>query len=123
MNQDSKILKSQTVKFLSPTPIASSPVPLPYPRNILCSYLMKGVETPCVLRRVRLCDPMDYSPPGSSVQEIFQARILQHVIISCSRGIIPIQRSNPLLLCLLHWQVDSLPLHHLGSHTSVYMHT
>ena len=46
MNQDSKILKSQTVKFLSPTPIASSPVPLPYPRNILCSYLMKGVKTP-----------------------------------------------------------------------------
>ena len=23
-----------------------------------------------------LCDPMDYSPPGSSVHEIFQARIL-----------------------------------------------
>ena len=25
------------------------------------------------------------------------------------------QGSNPCLLCLLHWQVDSLPLYHLGS--------
>ena len=24
-------------------------------------------------------------------------------------------QENPHLLCLLHWQVDSLPLHHLGS--------
>ena len=27
--------------------------------------------------RVRLCDPMDCSPPGSSVQGIFQARVLE----------------------------------------------
>ena len=27
----------------------------------------------------------------------------------------PTQRSNPSLLCLLHWQADSLPLCHLGS--------
>ena len=34
-----------------------------------------------------LCDPMDCSPPGSwSVQEIFQARILEWVAISFSRG-------------------------------------
>ena len=33
-----------------------------------------------------LCDPMDCSPPGSSVHEIFQARILQWVAISYSRG-------------------------------------
>ena len=31
-------------------------------------------------------DPMDYSPPGSSVQGILQARILQWVAISFSRG-------------------------------------
>ena len=29
---------------------------------------------------------MDYSPPGSSVSEIFQARILEQVIISYSKG-------------------------------------
>ena len=32
------------------------------------------------------CDPMDCSPPGSSVHEIFQARILEWVAISFSRG-------------------------------------
>ena len=31
------------------------------------------------------------------------------------QGIIPTQESNPCLLRLLHWQVDSLPLSHLGS--------
>ena len=33
-----------------------------------------------------LCNPMDCSPPGFSVYEIFQARILEWVAISFSRG-------------------------------------
>ena len=33
-----------------------------------------------------LCDPMDCSPPGSSVHGIFQARILEWVAIPFSRG-------------------------------------
>ena len=33
-----------------------------------------------------LCNPMDCSPPGSSVHGIFQARILEWVAISFSRG-------------------------------------
>ena len=33
-----------------------------------------------------LCDPMDCSPPDFSVHEIFQARILEWVAISFSRG-------------------------------------
>ena len=33
-----------------------------------------------------LCDPMDCSLPGSSVHRIFQARILEWVAISSSRG-------------------------------------
>ena len=33
-----------------------------------------------------LCDTMDCSPPGSSVHEIFQARILEWITISFSRG-------------------------------------
>ena len=33
-----------------------------------------------------LCDPMDCSPPGSSVHGILQAGILEWVAISCSRG-------------------------------------
>ena len=33
-----------------------------------------------------LWDPMDSSPPGSYVHEIFQIRILEQVAISFSRG-------------------------------------
>ena len=33
-----------------------------------------------------LCDPMDCSPPGSSAHGILQARILEWVVISFSRG-------------------------------------
>ena len=32
-----------------------------------------------------LCDPMDCTPPGTSVHEIFQARILEWVAISFFR--------------------------------------
>ena len=35
---------------------------------------------------LNLCDPIDCSPPGSSVHGIFQARILEWVDISYSRG-------------------------------------
>ena len=38
------------------------------------------------LWRVRLCDPMDYSPPGSSIHGTFQARVPEWVAISFSRG-------------------------------------
>ena len=38
------------------------------------------------LSHVRLCDPMDCSLPGSSVHGILQARILEWVAISFSRG-------------------------------------
>ena len=34
-----------------------------------------------------LCDLMDYSPPGSSVQRIFQAGILERVAVPFSRGL------------------------------------
>ena len=40
----------------------------------------------CVLSCVWLCSPGDWSPPGSSVLGISQARILDWVAIYCSRG-------------------------------------
>ena len=52
-----------------------------------------------------LWDPMDCSPPGSSVHGISQARILEWVAISDSRGIFPTQGWNS---CLLHWQAGYL---------------
>ena len=64
----------------------------------------------CTLSHVRaLCDPIDWSPLGSSVPEIFQARILEWGAISYSKGIFLTQGLNLRLLCFLHWQVGSLP--------------
>ena len=56
-----------------------------------------------------LCNPMDCSPEGSSVHPISQARILKWVAMPSLRG------SNPCPSGLLHWQMGSLPLSHLGS--------
>ena len=54
-----------------------------------------------------LCNPMDYSPPGSSVHGLLQARILEWVAMSFSRdipdpGIFLTQGLNLCLLRLLH---------------------
>ena len=59
----------------------------------------------CVSPSVALCDPMDCSPPGSSVHGISQARTLEWFAISFSR-IFPNQGWN---LALPHCREDSLP--------------
>ena len=48
----------------------------------ICSFLFKVKS----LSHVRLCDPVDCSLPGSSVHGIFQARVLEWVASSFSRG-------------------------------------
>ena len=65
----------------------------------------------CMLNHVQLCDSMDWSPWGSSVCGIpgKNTRVGCHSLL---QGTFPTQRSNPHLLCPLHWQVDSLPLRH-----------
>ena len=54
-----------------------------------------------------LCDPMDCRPPGSTVHGISQARILEWVTISSSRGIFPTQGLNCVFCIsrriLYHW--------------------
>ena len=59
----------------------------------------------CVCLVPQLCltlwDPMDCSPPGTSVHGISQVRILEWVAISFSRGTFLTQGSNPCLLHLL----------------------
>ena len=61
-----------------------------------------------------LCKPTDCSPPDSSVHGILQARILEWVPISFSKGSSQ-SRDQNCLLYLLHWQACSLPLAPLGS--------
>ena len=63
---------------------------------VLCAKSLQSFLT--------LCNPTDCSLPSSSVHWLLQARILEWVAISFSRG------SNPCLLCLLHCQAGSVPL-------------
>ena len=53
---------------------------------------------------------MDYSPKGSSVHGILQARIQEWVAMPSFRGSSWPRYRNPHLSCLLHWQAGSLPL-------------
>ena len=66
-----------------------------------CSWVTKSCLT--------LCDPMDYSPPGSSVHGI----ILEWVAISYSRGSYP-PRDQTHISCiarriLYHWAIEEAP--------------
>ena len=59
-------------------------------RQILYSLSHQGSPILCMSEVAQscptLCDPMDYSPPGSSIHRIFQGRVLEGVVISFSRG-------------------------------------
>ena len=57
-----------------------------------------------------LCDIIDHSPPGSSVHGILWARILEWVAMPSFRGSSWPRDRTCISLCLLHWQVGSLPL-------------
>ena len=74
--------------------------------NSICS-VSQSCPTPCNF--------MNCSPSGSSVHGIFQAKILEQVAISNSRGSFQ-PRDQTWVSCVScsgRW--DSLPLHHLGS--------
>ena len=80
--------------------------------NVCCAKSLQLCST--------LCNPMDCSPTGSSVHGILQARILEWVAMSSSRG-----SSWPRDQTHVSWkspalQVDFLPLSHLGSPNSVF---
>ena len=55
-------------------------LPLNFLVNMLCYAMLSRFS------RVRLCDPIDGSPPGSSVPGILQARTLEWVAISFSNA-------------------------------------
>ena len=88
-------------------------------KRIIANYIiflltfLKLVETPIFCMRVSPtpCNPMDCSPPGSSVQGILQVGILEWVAIPSSKG-----PSHP---GIKPWspasQADSLPFELQGS--------
>ena len=71
-----------------------------------CSVVSHSLQ-PRGLQPTRLLCPWD--SPGKN------AGVGCHFLL---QGIVPAQGSNPRPLHLLHWQADSLLLHHLGSHQS-----
>ena len=83
------------------------PIAIPK-KSVFCAFA-KSLQS-CLT----LWDPMDCSPPGSSVHGISQARILEQVTILCKESSQPRNQTH-YLLHLLYWQTDSLPLSHLGS--------
>ena len=68
-----------------------------------------------------LSNPMDYSPPGSSVHWILQARILEWLAISSSRGSSRSRGQTCVPYVYLHWQEASSPLAPPGKTTVYYI--
>ena len=79
------------------------------PRHGFKAFIMSCGKS---LSRVWLCSPMDYSPPGSSDDRIFQARILKWVAIFSSSGS-SWPRDGTHISCIdrqivYHWATKSL---------------
>ena len=84
--------------------------------NALLSINIKTSRA-CMLSRfscLTLCNPKDYSPPGSSVHEILQARILEWDAMPSSRGTSQLRDGICISYVFLDRQVGSLPLGSLG---------
>ena len=82
-------------------------------KELLATFLVRHVVCVCMHAKslqsyATLYNPMDCSPPGSSVLGILQTRILEWIAMPSSKG--------SSLQCLLHWQASSLPLEPPGKH-------
>ena len=89
----------------------------------LCDFFFHCVML-CLVAQLcqTICDPLDYSPPGSSVHGIFQARILEWVAISYSResswprywtyGSYDSWIAGKFFTLLSHWKIKSSPHRH-----------
>ena len=81
-------------------------------RERLCFLFVgyNGVRVKSLQLCLTLCDPVNYSPSGSSVHRILQARILEWVAMLSSRASPQPRYQTHSCLRLLHWQAGSLPL-------------
>ena len=98
-----------------------------YSEDWLGQCFLNSAPWPCLASVCYCClsyvwlfwDPMNYSPPGSSIYGVSRQEYCSGS--PCSPlGIFPTQGSNPCLLNLLHGQ-DSLPLRHLGRPSASFM--
>ena len=123
---DSKASNSSPIKVsvpVSPGPWHKQQFPQPQkPHHLAHTYWMSPTQqVVCIPVKslqlcLTLCNPMDCSPPDSSVHGILQARILEWIAMpSCRESSQPRDRTVYLrckmcLFHLLHWQVGSLSL-------------
>ena len=104
----------QLMHWVKDTPyLPSSPSPDPRLRVHTC------VRAKLLQSCLTLCDSMNYSPPGSSVHGILQARTLEWVAMPFSRGSSP-PRDRTCISYLLHWKA-LLPLTPPGQPQSSHM--
>ena len=70
------------------------------------------------------CNAMDCSPPSSSVHGIFQARILEWVAISFSRGSSWLRDWTQVSWKILyHWPISEYIYIYIYTHTHTHIHT
>ena len=81
-------LEYRHIKFLNFNLISFFLIPVSQPGYSVFSYVSLESESESEVAQSypTLCDPVDCSPPGSSIHGILQARILEWVAISFSMG-------------------------------------
>ena len=85
-----KAWRTYSFLYLLKSGTPSNAIALPAHTHSFCIY----ITCECMLSHfnsVRVCDPMDCRPPGSSVHGILQAGILEWVAMPSSRGSFPLR--------------------------------
>ena len=93
----SGVLKSPITVLLSISPFMFVTVFALYFEVLLC-WVYAAAASESLQSCLTLCDPIDGSPPGSSVPGILQARILEWVAISFSNACV-LSRFSRVQLC------------------------
>ena len=83
-------------------------------KNIDIYEILDFVPAKLLQLCLTLWDPMDSSSPASSIHRHSPGKNTGVGCHDLLQGILTTQGWKPYLLCLLHWQVDSLPLVPLG---------
>ena len=103
-----RLINASSSYLLFSVSLIKHPLTRPRAEHIYTNYFISSSQQPyravCMLVTQlcpTVCDPMDYSLPGSSVYGILQARILEWIAILFSRGSSR-PRDGTCLLPLLH---------------------
>ena len=117
-----------TSRFFTADPPGKPHLPV-YTRVYIYTPMHTCIHSICVCpdaqSRLTFCDSLDCSPPGSSSCGIFQARILEWIAISFSRGSSWHRDWTRVLLhgrqILYHWAIREAHTQYI--HTTIYTHT